>query len=613
VAAITAAVAGFSFLALPMVSVPFLGSASGTRLASLASQPGAGGFAALWVIPVVAVVVLGLAVRQLLDPPLSAGGRKSTLIPLVVLATVTAVAYVALLVVVQQWMSANGASNSGISAIDVAGVGFWVTLAGLAVAAISGAVELSDGRGVSDSAASPSSPYGSPSGDPARRRRDIAVIAGAGCVILAMVGVTVGDLQRRPGPLAQDVSALHRALEGSSPSSTSGSNDTSAGGDPQTPSSAAPGSSSAGGAAAFVGSYYGLLPGSPDEAWSLLSPEAQAASGGQESFDRFWAGIASVSLENVRTVGLDAVEADIHFTRADGSTTAEHYRLFVSDSGGHQVIQSFSRLGLAGSSSGSSSDQPLVVGIIDLSAVSADSRAPEIGRVLNAYFSGINQRDWSRVLSVVDSQVVDSSDPDQVAKFQQDLSTTNDSNVIVRSIQSSPDSPSGISATVTFQSTQDPRLGPDGQACTLWNLEYLFSGAPGASLYVHGTRGSHEACSPASPSRPPQQLAAPTPLDPPSGSVFSHFPRTTTLSWSAVSGAAQYTVELDINTCGQDQSTWCSDVQPDSFGNAKTTVTGTLHTFDFVGAQPGRWRVHAVDSSGQAGEPCDWQYFTYTR
>jgi hypothetical protein len=41
-------------------------------------------------------------------------------------------------------------------------------------------------------------------------------------------------------------------------------------------------------------------------------------------------------------------------------------------------------------------------------------------------------------------------------------------------------------------------------------------------------------------------------------------------------------------------------------------VTTTLYTFDWVGAQPGRWRVWAVDAKGHAGARSDWSYFAYS-
>lgn len=33
---------------------------------------------------------------------------------------------------------------------------------------------------------------------------------------------------------------------------------------------------------------------------------------------------------------------------------------------------------------------------------------------------------------------------------------------------------------------------------------------------------------------------------------------------------------------------------------------------DFVGEQPGRWRVYAVDARGDAGLPSPWRYFRFT-
>jgi hypothetical protein len=42
-------------------------------------------------------------------------------------------------------------------------------------------------------------------------------------------------------------------------------------------------------------------------------------------------------------------------------------------------------------------------------------------------------------------------------------------------------------------------------------------------------------------------------------------------------------------------------------------VTGTSYTFNFVGAQPGRWRVSSVNGGGVAGPPSGWRQFRYTR
>jgi hypothetical protein len=41
-------------------------------------------------------------------------------------------------------------------------------------------------------------------------------------------------------------------------------------------------------------------------------------------------------------------------------------------------------------------------------------------------------------------------------------------------------------------------------------------------------------------------------------------------------------------------------------------VNTSAHTFSFVGAQPGRWRAWAVDSTGAGGVASGWSGFRYT-
>ena len=99
-------------------------------------------------------------------------------------------------------------------------------------------------------------------------------------------------------------------------------------------------------------------------------------------------------------------------------------------------------------------------------------------------------------------------------------------------------------------------------------------------------------------------LAAPKQLSPADGQVFSHYPRTTTLEWSAVPDATSYMVEIEFcSPAGCDD--WSVEYDP-------VTVTTTSYTFNFVGAQPGRWRVWAV-SNGQESPKSDWWGFRYTR
>jgi hypothetical protein len=95
---------------------------------------------------------------------------------------------------------------------------------------------------------------------------------------------------------------------------------------------------------AFVRTYYALLPDDTADAWPLLSPAAQAASGGRDGFTHFYSEISSVSLESVQLVGENTVEALVVFDRTDGRTSREPYRFVVSFTASGPVIDSFTRL-----------------------------------------------------------------------------------------------------------------------------------------------------------------------------------------------------------------------------------------------------------------------------
>ncbi len=99
-------------------------------------------------------------------------------------------------------------------------------------------------------------------------------------------------------------------------------------------------------------------------------------------------------------------------------------------------------------------------------------------------------------------------------------------------------------------------------------------------------------------------LGPPNPLSPADGTVFDHFPRETTLSWSSVSGASSY--GLEVQFCSPGGFTDCTELITETTGS-------TSHTFNFVGAQPGRWRVWAIGPGGTEGPKSDWRTFRYTR
>ena len=102
------------------------------------------------------------------------------------------------------------------------------------------------------------------------------------------------------------------------------------------------------------------------------------------------------------------------------------------------------------------------------------------------------------------------------------------------------------------------------------------------------------------------RLPAPDPLSPSDNSVFDYLPRTITLRWDPIPGAVKYIVRIQFCAPGS-----LTDCGPDS--DDEVTTEMSFYTFDFVGAQPGRWQVWAVDSTGLEGYRSEWWYFTFLR
>jgi hypothetical protein len=105
-------------------------------------------------------------------------------------------------------------------------------------------------------------------------------------------------------------------------------------------------------------------------------------------------------------------------------------------------------------------------------------------------------------------------------------------------------------------------------------------------------------------------LPAPVQVGPSDGFSFDRYPRTTTLTWRPVGGAASYGVEIDCLGCCEN-GRWCADLGKQ--WKVETGATSTRYVFDFVGAQPGRWRVWAVGADGRSGERSGWWGFRYTK
>jgi hypothetical protein len=102
------------------------------------------------------------------------------------------------------------------------------------------------------------------------------------------------------------------------------------------------------------------------------------------------------------------------------------------------------------------------------------------------------------------------------------------------------------------------------------------------------------------------QLQTPQLVSPANGVGFDIYPRRTTLVWQPVANADYYTVDVQYNDpVHNDWGAWLT-----------RQVRESTLTFDFVGAQPGRWRVTAASNypgAWQSSPPSEWWYFSYSK
>jgi hypothetical protein len=103
-------------------------------------------------------------------------------------------------------------------------------------------------------------------------------------------------------------------------------------------------------------------------------------------------------------------------------------------------------------------------------------------------------------------------------------------------------------------------------------------------------------------------LDTPNLTSPEQNATFNNYPRSVNFSWEAVMGASKYCIEIqclvkDLST-GKDN--WIQCIK-----RYTTNIHSSIDTFP--GAQPGRWRVTAVDSHGKLGQSSEWWKFRFTK
>jgi hypothetical protein len=112
------------------------------------------------------------------------------------------------------------------------------------------------------------------------------------------------------------------------------------------------------------------------------------------------------------------------------------------------------------------------------------------------------------------------------------------------------------------------------------------------------------------------QKRIPRPVNPADGATFDVYPRRTTVSWEPVPGATHYLLDVEILTTIEESR----QGRTVSSRRGWTSVAGThvrqrfmesSGTFDFTGANHGRWRVRAINARGIASRASEWRRFEY--
>lgn len=112
-----------------------------------------------------------------------------------------------------------------------------------------------------------------------------------------------------------------------------------------------------------------------------------------------------------------------------------------------------------------------------------------------------------------------------------------------------------------------------------------------------------------------KRLPAPIQLAPQDNQVFAVFPRNTKLEWNPVAGAVSYAVEIESCVRAQEPSRLVDDgecINPSPY-EEKFGLHETTYDFFFKGAQPGRWRVWAIDKDHKPGIRSPWRRFIYLK
>ncbi len=202
--------------------------------------------------------------------------------------------------------------------------------------------------------------------------------------------------------------------------------------------------------------------------------------------------------------------------------------------------------------------------------------------------------------SVEATKVVFVEDPSASDSSSSDSSTSDPTS----SDPSSSDSTSSDSTSSDSQSS-DPSLS-DSSSLDSQSSDPSLSDSSSSNSTSSDPSSSDSSSSNSTSSDPAQPVSTPAQLYPADGTEFNHTPRLTTLEWEAVEDAASYAVEID--SYSNETGTWLSESEEPLVVSG---INETVYTFEFPDTEQGRWRVWAVDATGQESDRSDWSNFNY--
>jgi hypothetical protein len=88
----------------------------------------------------------------------------------------------------------------------------------------------------------------------------------------------------------------------------------------------------------FLQSYYSAVTSDTGRTWGQLTPTMQQAAGGRAGYDGWWRTISKVKVNWMANASATRADANLTFTRNDGTTSTENHQFtFVTQGGVHRI------------------------------------------------------------------------------------------------------------------------------------------------------------------------------------------------------------------------------------------------------------------------------------